>query len=122
MKMEIICSSETSVHTLTTQRYVPEDANSHSYCCVNLKSYKKYICGETAHTMVLLRTNRLERHAGNTGRWTHHPGNAADSRDAKSKYRSQAKSHSSNHHECTNFVVTQPTLHHMQWDSIVSDQ
>jgi hypothetical protein len=36
-KMEVISSSETSVHIRTTRRYIPEDGNIHNYRCV-------YIC------------------------------------------------------------------------------
>jgi hypothetical protein len=31
LKMEMIFSSETSVHTLTTRHYIPEDGNTHNY-------------------------------------------------------------------------------------------
>jgi hypothetical protein len=39
LKMEVICSSETSVHVRTTRRYIPEDGDFHNYRCENLKSY-----------------------------------------------------------------------------------
>jgi hypothetical protein len=40
LKMEAICSSETSVATQeTTRRHIPEDATLHNHCCENLKSY-----------------------------------------------------------------------------------
>jgi hypothetical protein len=40
LKMEAICSSETSVDTQrTTRRYIPEDGTSHNHCCENLKSF-----------------------------------------------------------------------------------
>jgi hypothetical protein len=38
--MEVIRSSETSVPTRATWRYIPEDCNLHSHHCGNLKSYK----------------------------------------------------------------------------------
>jgi hypothetical protein len=37
--MEAIRSSETSVHTRSTQRHIPEDGILHSHRCENLKSY-----------------------------------------------------------------------------------
>jgi hypothetical protein len=40
LKMEVICFSETSVHIRTIWCYIPEDGNSHSYRCENLKYYK----------------------------------------------------------------------------------
>jgi hypothetical protein len=41
LKMEAICSSETSVDTQrTTRRYIPEDGTLHNHRCENLKSYK----------------------------------------------------------------------------------
>jgi hypothetical protein len=41
LKMEAICSSETSVETQrTTRRHVPEDDTFHNHRCENLKSYK----------------------------------------------------------------------------------
>jgi hypothetical protein len=43
LKMEMIRSSETSVHTRSTQRHIPEDGILHSHCCENLKSYIKNI-------------------------------------------------------------------------------
>jgi hypothetical protein len=40
LKMETICSSETSVVTQrTTRRYIPEDGTLHNHRCENLKSY-----------------------------------------------------------------------------------
>jgi hypothetical protein len=39
LKMEAIRSSETSVHTRSTRRHIPEDGILHSHCCENLKSY-----------------------------------------------------------------------------------
>jgi hypothetical protein len=39
LKMEMIHSSETSVHTRTTQRHIPENGILHSHCCENLKSH-----------------------------------------------------------------------------------
>jgi hypothetical protein len=40
LKMEAICSSETSVATQqTTGRHIPEDDTLHNHRCENLKSY-----------------------------------------------------------------------------------
>jgi hypothetical protein len=40
LKMEAICSSETSVETQrTTRRHIPEDDTLHNHRCENLKSY-----------------------------------------------------------------------------------
>jgi hypothetical protein len=40
LKMEAICSSETSVETQrTTRRYIPEDGTLHNHRCENLNSY-----------------------------------------------------------------------------------
>jgi hypothetical protein len=39
LKMEAIRSSETSVHTRSTQRHIPDDGILHSHRCENLKSY-----------------------------------------------------------------------------------
>jgi hypothetical protein len=40
LKMEAICSSETSVGTQRiTRRYIPEDGTIHNHRCENLKSY-----------------------------------------------------------------------------------
>jgi hypothetical protein len=40
LKIETICSSETSIDfQQTTRRYFPEDSTLHNYCCENLKSY-----------------------------------------------------------------------------------
>jgi hypothetical protein len=40
LKMNAICSSETSVGTQrTTRRYIPEDGTLHNHRCENLKSY-----------------------------------------------------------------------------------
>jgi hypothetical protein len=38
LKMEVIRSSETSVHIRTTRRYIPEDWSIRNYRCENLKS------------------------------------------------------------------------------------
>jgi hypothetical protein len=41
LKMETICSSETSVDfERTTRRYIPDDSTLHNHRCENLKSYK----------------------------------------------------------------------------------
>jgi hypothetical protein len=40
LKMEAICSSETSVNfKRATQRYIPEDRSFYNHCCENLKSF-----------------------------------------------------------------------------------
>jgi hypothetical protein len=39
MKMEVICSFETSVHARSTRRHIPEDDILHSHRRENLKSY-----------------------------------------------------------------------------------
>jgi hypothetical protein len=40
LKMEAICSSETSVDSQrTTWHYIPEDGTLHNHCCENLESY-----------------------------------------------------------------------------------
>jgi hypothetical protein len=40
LRMEAICSSETSVETQrTTRRYTPEDDTLHNHRCENIKSY-----------------------------------------------------------------------------------
>jgi hypothetical protein len=45
LKMEAICSSETSVETqMTTQRHIPEDT-LYNHGCENLKSYNRiFLC------------------------------------------------------------------------------
>jgi hypothetical protein len=40
LKMDAKCSSETSVHTRSTQRHIPENGILHSHRRENLKSYK----------------------------------------------------------------------------------
>jgi hypothetical protein len=44
LKIEAILSAETSVHTRSTQRYIPEDDILHSHSCENVKSYILNIC------------------------------------------------------------------------------
>jgi hypothetical protein len=39
LKVEAIRSSETSVHTISTQRHITENSILHSHRCENLKSY-----------------------------------------------------------------------------------
>jgi hypothetical protein len=43
LKMEAISSSETSVHTRSTRRHIPEDGILHSHRRENLKSYNIYV-------------------------------------------------------------------------------
>jgi hypothetical protein len=43
IKMEAINSSETSGHTRSTRRHIPEDGIIHSHRYENLKSYKMII-------------------------------------------------------------------------------
>jgi hypothetical protein len=46
LKMEAICSSETSVDTQrTTPRHIPENDIIHNHRCGNLKSYTSYHVG-----------------------------------------------------------------------------
>jgi hypothetical protein len=55
LKMEAICSSETSVDTqLTTRRYIPEDGTLHNHCCENLKSYIVLPCSQEPSTELIL--------------------------------------------------------------------
>jgi hypothetical protein len=42
LKMEVICSSGTSVNIRTTRRYIPENGNFQNYRWENLKSYTLY--------------------------------------------------------------------------------
>jgi hypothetical protein len=48
LKMEAICSSETSVATQqTTRRHIPEDDILHNYRCENLKPYTiRFLLGQ----------------------------------------------------------------------------
>jgi hypothetical protein len=46
LNMEAIRSSETSVHTRSTRRHIPEDSILHSNHCENLKSYKNNCAAE----------------------------------------------------------------------------
>jgi hypothetical protein len=50
LKMEAIRSSETSVHTRSTRRHIPENGILHSHCRENLKSYNKKLCLSIRHT------------------------------------------------------------------------
>jgi hypothetical protein len=43
LKMEAICSSETSVHTRSTRLHIPADGVLHSYRRENLKSYNDHL-------------------------------------------------------------------------------
>jgi hypothetical protein len=54
LKMELIDSSETSVHIRTTRSYIPEDGNIYNYRCENLKSYEnKAVLLESTQDVVL---------------------------------------------------------------------
>jgi hypothetical protein len=45
LKMEAICTSETSVDIQqTTGRYIPQGSTLHNHHCENLKSYIVYLC------------------------------------------------------------------------------
>jgi hypothetical protein len=51
LKMEAICSSETSVATQqTTRRHIPEDDTLHNHRCENLKSYIYVMCFAVKHS------------------------------------------------------------------------
>jgi hypothetical protein len=63
LKMEAISSSETSVHTRTTRRHIPENGILHSHRRENLKSYKIFLTQRTQH---LLQINILYKS------WSYH--------------------------------------------------
>jgi hypothetical protein len=42
LKMEAICSSETSVYIISIRRHIPEDGILHNHSRENLKSYTDY--------------------------------------------------------------------------------
>jgi hypothetical protein len=44
LKMEVIHSSKTSVHTRSTWHHIPEYNILHGHCCENLKTYKELTC------------------------------------------------------------------------------
>jgi hypothetical protein len=44
LTMEAIPSSETSVHTRSTQRHIPEDGVLHAHRRENFKSYREIFC------------------------------------------------------------------------------
>jgi hypothetical protein len=50
LKLEAILSSETSVHTRSTQRHIPEDGILHRHHCENLKSYWALVFREYLRT------------------------------------------------------------------------
>jgi hypothetical protein len=53
LKMEALCSSETSVATQqTTRHHIPEDYTLHNHHCENLKSYIVFLYGEATHRQV----------------------------------------------------------------------
>jgi hypothetical protein len=60
LKMEAICSSETSVETQqTTRRHIPEDDSLHNHHCENLKSYMEKVihhCGSKMKKLLLKAT------------------------------------------------------------------
>jgi hypothetical protein len=58
LKMEAICSSETSVASQqTTRRHIPEDDTLHNHRCENLKSYKYLLLlGKLMKESIMLQT------------------------------------------------------------------
>jgi hypothetical protein len=55
LKMEAICSSETSVDTQrTTRRYIPENGDLHNHRCDNFKSYKFSIVSDDFRLLMFL--------------------------------------------------------------------
>jgi hypothetical protein len=58
LKMEAICSSETSVDTQrTTRRHIPEDDTLHNHGCENLISYM-YFCSFLVSCLTMLTVSR----------------------------------------------------------------
>jgi hypothetical protein len=53
LKMEAIRSSETSVHTRSTRRHIPEDGILHSHRRENLKSYNNRYNSNKVHALFL---------------------------------------------------------------------
>jgi hypothetical protein len=57
LKMEAICSYETSVYTISTRHHIPEDGVLYGHCRENLKSYLLVLCSDflvfTSPTLVL---------------------------------------------------------------------
>jgi hypothetical protein len=45
-------SSETSVHTRTTWRYIQEDGKIHNYRCENLRSYTRVVTSEVFKLLI----------------------------------------------------------------------
>jgi hypothetical protein len=56
LKMEAICSSETSAETQrTTRRHTPEDYTLHNHGCENLKSYNQnFLCLSCALFLIIV--------------------------------------------------------------------
>jgi hypothetical protein len=59
LKMEAIPSSETSVHTRSTWRHIPEDGILHSHCCENLKSYNNLLNWKNRVELILLKLSEV---------------------------------------------------------------
>jgi hypothetical protein len=60
--MEAACSSETSVHTKSTQSHIPEDDILHSHSCENLKSYTDRIKVVQQLSMIIEYNNVFNLH------------------------------------------------------------
>jgi hypothetical protein len=54
LKMEVIRSSETSVHTRSTQSHFPEDGILHSHRCENLKYYMNLLVSQQLNDFKIL--------------------------------------------------------------------
>jgi hypothetical protein len=61
LKMKAIRSSETSVHTRSTRRHIPEDGILHSHRCENHKSYNLWHCYIISTSEIRTRNPRCPR-------------------------------------------------------------